>query len=58
MENSALALGIALMLLGISLVIFAVFRALGHNWGLGIHELWVIPTAGLGLILLGRWLIQ
>lgn len=58
MENSGLAIGILLMALGIALVIFAVFRALGHNWALGVHELWVIPTAGLGLILLGRWLIQ
>lgn len=58
MENSALALGIVLMILGIALVITAVFRALGHNWSLGVHELWVIPTAGLSLVLLGRWLIQ
>jgi len=58
MEISGLAIGIVLMLLGIALVVFAVFRALGHNWSLGIHELWVLPTAGLGLILLGRWLIQ
>ena len=58
MENSALVLGIVLMVVGVVLVTVAVFRALGHNWALGIHELWVLPTAGLGLILLGRWLIQ
>lgn len=58
MENSALFLGVGLMILGMALVVVAVFRALAHNWSLGLYELWVIPTAGLGLILLGRWLIQ
>lgn len=58
MENSASLLGVGLMILGMALVVVAVFRALLHNWSLGLYELWVIPTAGLGLILLGRWLIQ
>jgi hypothetical protein len=58
MENSGFALGMLLLVLGMALVVFAVFRAMGHSWTLGIHELWVLPTAGLGLILLGRWLIQ
>ena len=58
MDGTALALGIALMLLGIALIIVAVFRALGHRWTLGGYEVWVLPVAGIGLILLGRWLIQ
>jgi hypothetical protein len=59
MDNtSALVLGIVFMGLGVCLVVVAVFRALGHTWTLGLHELWALPTAGLGLILLGRWLIQ
>ncbi|HSE10613.1 MAG TPA: hypothetical protein VLB29_18260 [Nocardioidaceae bacterium] len=58
MENSGFALGIVLLILGMALVVYAVFRSLGHRWTLGIHELWMIPTAGVGLILLGRWLIQ
>ncbi|HEU4515463.1 MAG TPA: hypothetical protein VFR87_20315 [Nocardioidaceae bacterium] len=57
MENSALVLGVVLMLTGVALVTVAVFRALGHAWTLGLYEMWVLPTAGLGLILLGRWLI-
>jgi hypothetical protein len=59
MDNTAaLVLGIALMGLGVCFVMVAVFRSLGHSWTLGLHELWALPTAGLGLILLGRWLIQ
>ncbi len=57
MDSSALVLGIVLMLTGVALVIIAVFRALGHTWTLGLYEMWVLPTAGLGLILLGRWLV-
>lgn len=59
MESSSLVLlGIVLMVLGIGFVVAAVFRSLGHTWNLGLYELWILPTAGLGLILLGRWLIQ
>lgn len=58
MENSSLALGIVMMVVGIALVVAAVFRALAHTWNLGLYELWILPTAGLGLVLLGRWLIQ
>ena len=57
MENSGLVLGIASMILGVALVTVAVFRTLGHAWTFGLYELWAIPTAGLGLILLGRWLV-
>lgn len=57
MENSALVLGIVLMVVGVALVTVAVFRALGHAWTLGLYEMWVLPAAGIGLILLGRWLV-
>jgi len=57
MVNADLLLGIVLMVTGVALLTVAVFRALGHNWGLGVYEIWVIPTAGVGLILLGRWVI-
>ena len=58
METSVLALGAVLMIVGVSLVIVAVFRALGHSWGLGWYELWLLPTSGVALLLLGRWLVQ
>lgn len=51
-------LGVFLLLLGIALIVVAVFRALGHAWSLGAYELWVLPAAGVGLVLLGRWMIQ
>jgi hypothetical protein len=57
MDSSGLLLGIALMVLGVVLITVAVFRALNHSWGLGLHEMWVLPAAGIGLILLGRWLL-
>lgn len=57
METGALVLGIVLMLTGVALVTVAVFRALGHAWTLGLYEMWVLPAAGIGLILLGRWLV-
>ncbi|HEX6247350.1 MAG TPA: hypothetical protein VFZ64_05715 [Nocardioidaceae bacterium] len=58
MEAADLALGIVLMLLGIAFIVVAVIRALRHKWTLGVYEVWVLPVAGMGLILLGRWLIQ
>lgn len=57
MAETLLVLGFIFMLAGVALVIVAVFRALGHAWTLGAYETWVLPTAGIGLILLGRWLI-
>ncbi len=57
MENSDLILGLALMLTGVGLLTVAVFRALGRTWTLGAYEIWALPVAGIGLILLGRWLI-
>jgi hypothetical protein len=51
-------IGIALMVLGMACVVWAMFRALGRVWSLGLYELWILPAAGVGLILLGRWLIQ
>lgn len=57
MENGGLALGVVLMVAGVALIMVAVFRSLGHEWTLGAYEIWAIPTAGLGLILLGRWMI-
>jgi len=58
MDGTVLGLGILLMLLGLALIVVAIFRSLGHAWTMGVHELWVLPTAGVCLILLGRWLIQ
>ncbi len=54
---TALVLGVGFMVLGVALVTVAVFRALGHTWTLGFYEMWAIPAAGIGLILLGRWLV-
>lgn len=58
MEIGEVVLGIVLMVIGIALVVVAVFRSLGHRWTLGLYELWVIPAAGLAFILLGRWLVR
>ena len=58
MQNTTFAIGIALMMLGIALIITAVFRSLNHRWGYGLYELWLLPAVGLALVLLGRWLIQ
>lgn len=58
MENTILALGVLLMILGIALIITAVFRSLNHRWGYGLYELWLLPAVGLALVLLGRWLVQ
>lgn len=58
MVNIQFLLGITLMVLGVVLVIAAVFRSLNHRWTLGIHELWLLPIAGVALMLAGRWLIQ
>ena len=48
----------ALMLLGVALIVVAVFRALGHRWAPGTYEIWVLPVVGIGLMLLGWWLIR
>jgi hypothetical protein len=58
LQNMSFSLGLVLMFLGMACIVVAVFRALGRVWTLGLYELWVLPTAGLALILLGRWLIQ
>jgi hypothetical protein len=58
MENAATVLGFVLMLLGVSLVVVAVFRAVAHRWAFGVHELWLLPVAGLALLLRGGWLVR
>jgi hypothetical protein len=58
LQNVGFSLGVVFLFLGMACVVVAVFRALGRVWTLGVYELWVLPTAGLGLLLLGRWLIQ
>lgn len=58
MNGVGLALGILLMMTGTALLVVAVFRALGHRWSLGLYEVWALPVAGIGLILLGRWLLS
>jgi hypothetical protein len=56
-SGTALVVGVLLMLLGVALVVAAVFRALRRVWALGPSELWWFLAAGFGLILLGRWLV-
>lgn len=58
MQNTTLVAGIVLMILGVALVITAVFRSLNHMSGFGLYELWLLPAVGVALMLLGRWLIQ
>jgi hypothetical protein len=52
-----LVAGAALMVLGVAVFIIAVFRALNHRWTFGVHELWLLPLTGIGLMLGGRWLV-
>lgn len=58
MENAVLVLGSALMVLGVGLFLTAIFRALGHTWTHGVHEIWLFPVAGVCVFLVGFWLIQ
>ena len=57
MNNTAMILGVLLIIAGTCLWVVAIFRALAHTWTLGFAELWLLPAAGFGLVLLGMWLI-
>lgn len=57
MTSVDVILGLSLMLTGTALIFVAIFRALGHRWSLGLYEMWALPAAGIGLVLLGRWAI-
>ena len=46
-----------MLVAGVATVITAAFRSLGENWPLQRHEWWLLPVAGVGLILAGRWLL-
>lgn len=58
MEIAASVVGAALIGIGILLVLVGVFRALGHRWTFGAYDLWLVPVAGILLVLAGRWLIS
>ena len=55
--NIDLVLGIALMVVGMLLIIAAVFRSVGHTWTFGAYDLWALPVTGILLILVGRWVM-
>lgn len=55
--NIDLVLGLALMVVGLLLIITAVFRSLGHTWTMGAYDLWALPVTGILLILVGRWVM-
>lgn len=52
-----LVLGLTLMVVGMLLIIAAVFRSLGHAWTFGVYDIWALPVTGVILILVGRWVI-
>lgn len=55
--NIELALGLTLMVVGMLLIIAAVFRTLGHTWTFGAYDIWALPVTGILLILVGRWVM-
>ena len=57
-ESLRLLGGVLMLAAGVATVITAVFRSLGDNWPLQRHEWWALPGAGVGLIVLGRWLLS
>jgi hypothetical protein len=52
-----LVLGLLLMVVGMLLIITAVFRSLGHAWTFGAYDIWALPVTGIVLILVGRWVM-
>lgn len=52
-----LVLGLALMVVGMLVILTAIFRSLGHTWTFGAYDLWALPVAGILLILVGRWVM-
>jgi hypothetical protein len=55
--NIELALGLTLMVVGMLLIVAAVFRTLGHAWTFGAYDIWALPVTGILLILVGRWVM-
>jgi hypothetical protein len=55
--NIDLVLGLLLMVVGMLLIITAVFRSLGHTWTFGAYDIWALPVTGILLILVGRWVM-
>lgn len=58
MNTAALLVGIALVGIGIIAVLAGVFRALGHTWTFGVYDVWLVPVAGILLVLVGTWLLR
>ncbi len=58
MDYTQFLLGIVLMILGVALLMAAVVSSLRHERIWWVHELWLLPTLGFALALLGRWLIR
>jgi hypothetical protein len=56
--NTSMILGAALLMLGTLTFIVAVFRSMGHSFAFGVYELWVLPVAGMALVLLGGSLVR
>jgi hypothetical protein len=57
METSMI-LGSVLLMLGTVTFILAAFRSMGHSFAFGAYELWVLPLAGMALVLLGASLVR
>jgi len=55
--NIDLVLGLTLMVVGMLLILAAVFRSLGHTWTFGAYDMWALPVTGILLILVGRWVM-
>jgi len=55
--NIDLIVGLILMVVGMLLIIAAIFRSLGHAWTFGVYDMWALPVTGILLILVGRWVI-
>ncbi len=56
--NFSILLGSVLLMLGTVTFIVAVFRSMGHSFAFGAYELWVLPVAGIVLVLLGSTLVR
>lgn len=58
MDGVKTAFGIVLMVMGVSLVIAAVFRTVRRSGSAGAYEMLALPIVGTALILLGRWMFE
>jgi hypothetical protein len=55
--NTTILLGSACLAAGTAALVAGAFRAMGDSWFWGAHELYLLPLAGLCLVLVGRILI-